>query len=102
MPMPMASTTDYEGEPSRTSAFGCLLVLLPFLTFFFVWPDAIHVWRQPWSDLSLWIVGTLVAWVSLISLLSRVGGLRRSGRVMTYCALVALSVSISLAIAASV
>lgn len=98
----MPSASDYRGEPSVSSAFGCLLILAPFLAFFFVWPDAIHVWRKPWSYLSLWIVGAVVAWLLLTSLLKRAGGLAAPVRVALYGALVAVSAVASVVIATSV
>ncbi|HZC38038.1 MAG TPA: hypothetical protein VE221_05110, partial [Sphingomicrobium sp.] len=74
----------------------------PFLVFFVVWPDAIHVWPKPWSDLSLWIIGAILIWLGLRFLLMRARGMKAAARIIFYGSLIAASAAASFVIATSV
>jgi hypothetical protein len=102
MVLAVVSMRNHEREPSSASSLGCLLVLAPFLAFFIVWPDALHVWPKPWANLPLWIVGAVVVWLGLRLLLMRAATLRAWTRTILYCGLVAASAVASYLIATSV
>jgi hypothetical protein len=94
---------DAIDQQTAGNRLGCLLVLLPALAFFFVMPDAAHVWSSPWSNPLLWLLSVVASWFGLRWLINRpIAALQRPTRFLAWGLLLAASVALAVFILRSV
>jgi hypothetical protein len=73
------------------------------LGFFIVMPDAMHVWKKPWSNPLLWLLAAIGSWFAMRWLIDGpIAALRTPTRFLIWGLMLALSVLLAALILRSV